>query len=111
MPESARRWPTFAVAGEGRVPVRAYFLFHGSLSDAVIWGLPTEAGIWDGPEFSQGGTPAFVWPADRSWCVAADIDPHWAGVGASEPVIKRLIADGRLDAVEADPIAQQPAYR
>jgi hypothetical protein len=75
--------------------------------------LGSARGGWDlrRPEFSRGGTPAFVWPADRTWCVAADIDPHWAGIGASSLSIKRLIADRRLDAVEADPADEQPAYR
>jgi hypothetical protein len=110
-PESARRWPTFAVPRDAQIPARSYFLFHGSLSEAEIWGPPAQAGIWGRPEFSHGGTPAFVWPADRTWYVAADIDPHWAGIGASVPTIKQLIADRRLDAVEADPADEQPAYR
>lgn len=110
-PESARRWPTFGVPRGARIPHRTYFLFHGALSDAEIWGEPTEAGIWGRPEFSKGGTPAFVWPSDHTWCVAADIDPHWAGIGATAPTIERLVADRRLDAVVANPDSEQPAYR
>ena len=72
---------------------------------------PRRPGSGTGPSSPKGGTPAFVWPADRTWCVAADIDPHWAGIGASVPAIKQLIADRRLDAVEADPTEEQPAYR
>jgi hypothetical protein len=110
-PDSARRWPTFGVPRGAELPARSYFLFHGSLSEAEIWGSPAEAGIWGLPEFSPGGTPAFVWPSDRTWCVAADIDPHWAGVGASVSSIRRLLADPRLDAVAADPADEQPVYR
>ncbi len=110
-PESARRWPTVGVPRGARIPYRAYFLFNGALSDADIWGEPTKAGIWGRPEFSRGGTPAFVWPSDHTWCVAADIDPHWAGIGATAPTIERLVADRRLDAVVADPYSEQPAYR
>jgi hypothetical protein len=110
-PDAARRWPTFAVPRDAQIPTRSYFLFHGSLSEAEIRGTPAQAGIWGRPEFSPGGTPAFVWASDRTWCVAADIDPHWAGTGASVPTIQRLIADRRLDAVEADPRDEQPAYR
>lgn len=109
-PESARAWPTFAVPRGARIPARSYFLFHGPLSQAEIRGTPAQAGIWDRPEFSRGGTPAFVWPSDRAWCVA-DVDPHWAGIGASAPTIRGLIADRRLDAVRADPAERQPAYR
>ena len=111
LPESARRWPTFGVPGDAQIAARSFFLFHGALSDAEIWGQPVEAGIWGRPEFSLGGTPAFVWPSDHTWCVAADIDPHWAGIGATAPTIERLIADRRLDAVGADPDSKQPAYR
>jgi len=110
-PESARGWPTFAIPRDAEIPARSYFLFHGSLSEAEIWGAPAQAGIWGRSEFSRGGTPAFVWPSDHAWCVAADIDPHWAGVGATVPSIERLVADRRLDAVEADPTDEQPAYR
>lgn len=112
-PESARRWPTFGIPRDARLPSRAYFLFHGSLSEAAVWGggYPAHAGIWDPPEFSGGGAPAFVWPSDHTWCVAADIDPHRAAVGASMSLIERLVADPGLDAVDADPAAAQPAYR
>jgi hypothetical protein len=112
-PQSARRWPAFGVPRGARLPARSYFLFHGSLSEAEIWGggAPANAGIWGRSEFSRGGAPAFVWPADHTWCVAADIDPHWAGIGASVPLIDRLIGDPRLDAVKADPADEQPAYR
>jgi len=110
-PESARRWPTFGVPRSPQIAARSFFLFRGALSDAAIWGQPAEAGIWGLPEFSQGGTPAFVWPSDHAWCVAADIDPYWAGIGATEQAIERLVADRRLDAVAADPESEQPAYR
>lgn len=109
--ESVRRWPTFGVPRSAQIAARSYFLFRGALSEAEIWGEPAAAGIWGLPEFSQGGTPAFVWPSDHAWCVAADIDPHWAGIGATVPTIERLVADPRLDAVAADPDSEQPAYR
>jgi hypothetical protein len=112
-PESARRWPSFGVPRGARPPARSYFLFHGSLSEAEVWGggAPAKAGIWGPSEFSEGGAPAFVWPSDHTWCIAADIDPHWAGIGASVALIARVISDPRLDAVEADPAQEQPAYR
>ena len=111
LPESARRWPTFGVPRSARIAARSFFLFRGALSEAEIWGQPAAAGIWGLPEFSQGGTPAFVWPSDHAWCVAADVDPHWAGVGATVATIERLLSDRRLDAVATDPDSEQPAYR
>ena len=112
-PESARRWPTFGVPRGDPLPARSYFLFRGSLSEAEIWSgnAPANAGIWGPPEFSRGGAPAFVWPSDHTWCVAADIDPHWAGIGGPVPLIERLIGDPRLDAVTTDPADNQPAHR
>jgi hypothetical protein len=110
-PGSARRWPSFGVPRGARIPARSYFLFHGSLSEAEIWGggEPANAGIWGPCEFSRGGAPAFVRPSNHTWCIAPDIDPHWAGIGASVILIERLISDPRLDAVEADPAEEQPA--
>jgi hypothetical protein len=104
-PESTRRLPKFSITRGARFPARSYFLFHGSLSDAGHWGA----------EFSSAGPPpyepAFVWPADRAWCVANDLGPHWVGIGADAALIKRLVADPRLDAVAADPTGEQPTYR
>ena len=54
--------------------------------------------------------PAFVWPADQSWCIANDVDPHWAGIGADTSAIEDLVADPRLDVVVADPEEVQPYY-
>ena len=110
-PESAGWWSTFCVARGDHRGARAFLLVGGALSEAEIWGTPAEAGIWGRPEFSRGGTPAFVWPSDHTWCVAADVDRHWAGIGATVPTIERLVADRRLDAVAADPDSEQPAYR
>jgi hypothetical protein len=110
-PQSARRWPTFGVPRGAQPATRSFFLFRGALSEAEIWGQPAKAGIWGKPEFSEGGTPALVWPSDHAWCVAADIDPHWAGIGATVSTIRRIVADQRLDAVDADPRSEQPAYR
>ena len=55
--------------------------------------------------------PRSCGPSDHAWCVAADVDPHWAGVGATVATIERLLSDRRLDAVATDPDSEQPAYR
>ena len=110
-PESARRWPTFGVPRGAHI-ARSFYLFHGALSDAEIWGQPAQAADLG---------PGRVLPeaARQHWCgrlttrgaSRRSIDPHWAGIGASVPVIDRLVADRRLDAVAADPDSEQPAYR
>jgi len=84
------------------VPNRAYFLFRGPLHQAGDRGTAEPLDV---------PGPAFAWPADRAWCVARDVDPHWAGIGAERPVVDQLVADPRLDVVLADPSRQQPAYR
>lgn len=55
-----------------------------------------------GEEQIDGTTPAFVRPADRAWCLACDVDPDWAGVGAPADAIQALLADPGLDAVLAE---------
>jgi hypothetical protein len=90
------------------VPNRAYWLFRGSLADV---------GRWDTAHARPGqcrldeAEPAFIWPADHTWCLARDVDPHWAGIGGTPPLITRLMTEPRLDVVPADPTTDQPLYR
>lgn len=90
------------------LPDRAYFLFHGAASAFGDWGA---AELWPGQPRTNMPNPAFIWPADHAWCIADDVDPHWAGIGADTRAIDRLLADSRLDVVRADPRAKQPCYR
>jgi len=90
------------------LPHRAYWLFRGPLADVGSW---DGAQQWPGTRRLHQVEPAFVWPADHAWCVARDVDPHWAGVGATADLITRLLAEPRLDLVRADPGTDQPAYR
>lgn len=73
------------------VPHRAYGLFRGPLDT-----------LRDGTT-GQAMRLAFVWPADRAWCFAFDVDPHWMGVGASAAAVAELLTHPWLDVVEADP--------
>jgi hypothetical protein len=54
--------------------------------------------------------PAMVWPDDRSWVLACDVDPHCAGIGAPSDAVEALIAATGIDVVPADPRAEQPGY-
>ena len=102
--ESAPDRPGLVHVGEGQrvadppvsIHPRSYHLMRGTLSDFGAWGLPD---------------PAFVWPADHAWCVAKDVDPHYAGIGASPAAIAQLVETPGLDVVPADPEAEQPFYR
>lgn len=71
------------------IPHRAYYLFHGALSDFGDWGA---AEMWPGQPRLHLPDPAFIWPAERTWCVANDVDPHWAGIGADTSAIDQLVA-------------------
>ena len=102
------RSPSRSALPQVAVPDRSYFLFHGPLSDADDW---AEAELLAGQTRLHAPEPALVWPADRAWCVARDVDPHWAGIGADTHVIDQLVSDTRLDLVRADPTEQQPYYR
>jgi hypothetical protein len=90
------------------VPHRAYVLFRGSVTDLGDWGA---ADRWPGLPRRDLPDPAFIWPADHAWCVANDVDPHWAGIGADGSAIDELLAHPRLDVVAADPRDKQPSYR
>ncbi|MDP9395066.1 MAG: hypothetical protein M3Q27_12850 [Actinomycetota bacterium] len=89
-----------------RIPHRDYYLFQGAWSDLGDWGAlqdPSGPHDWVPP-------PAFVWPADHAWCLAHDVDPHYAGIGANPVAIQALLDDPRLDVVEADPSREPPRY-
>ena len=88
------------------VPNRSYLLLQGAVGDVDDWGAATATVGLD-----RTWEPAFVWPADQSWCLANDVDPHWAGIGASHLAMQSLLADPRIDVVLADPDDEQPAYR
>lgn len=83
-------------------PVRRFVLVSGALSD-----FPAGDGLLG----VDGFPPAFVWPADRSWCFTSDVDPHWAGIGGSRAAIDALLGATDLDVVAARLGDPQPYYR
>jgi hypothetical protein len=85
------------------LPHRRYALLRGALTDIDAWEDTVGRGAPVPP-------PAFVWPADRRWCFASDVDPHWAGIGAEQAAIDALVDDPELDVVPARPSDPQPRY-
>jgi hypothetical protein len=52
-------------------------------------------------------SPNLWWPADRSWCIASEIDLPWTYVGGSEELITAVLDAAELEASTAwttDPI-------
>jgi hypothetical protein len=101
-------WDATVSGSKVDVPNRSYLLFQGHASELGEWGASASETRGRRPEFPD---PAFIWPADHAWCVANDIDPHWAGIGASTEAMGQLMADPRLDIVLVDPTLDQPYYR
>ena len=98
----------FAMPGARfETPHREFFLYHGSVSENGSWDIATEDQAPGQPWLPE---PAYIWPADQAWCVANDVDPHWAGIGAGAEAIEALCADERLDVIPADPAQPQPFY-
>jgi hypothetical protein len=89
------------------IPHRACWLFRGPLAEVGAW--DTASG-WPGQVHFDQAEPAFVWPADRAWSIAHDVDPHWMGVGGDNGLISELTTDPHLDVIPADPTKDQPSY-
>ncbi|KAA1422431.1 hypothetical protein FE697_014895 [Mumia zhuanghuii] len=86
----------------GRESARAYLVFEGPLA---------EAGHWGGhPVHGWINSPNLLWPADRAWCFATEIDLPWTGIGGPQALIDELHTDDRFDVVHCDPRTDQP-YR
>jgi hypothetical protein len=71
------------------VPGRDYILLRGPL--AGIRQLPDD--LW----------PSLVWPDDRAWCFATDIDLDSTYVGGSAALVADLLGDPRFESWPARP--------
>lgn len=94
-------------AARFEVPSRGFFLYGGTIADDGHWDIAAED---QAPGQSWLPVPAFIWPADHAWCVAFDVDPHWAGIGGSGEAIAELLACPELDVATASPEDSQPFY-
>jgi hypothetical protein len=80
---------------ELRLPDREYLLLEGPLSASV------EVSHEDRLMASQ--SPNLLWPADRAWFVASEIDFDSTLVGGAEDLIGAILADPGLDAWPVGP--------
>ncbi|MDV2478535.1 hypothetical protein F8M49_29655 [Rhodococcus zopfii] len=85
---------------------RDYWLFRGTLADYADWSSDDSV-RWP---YGDAPDPAFIWPADRAWCVTNDVDPHFASIAAGVEAIERIVTDSRIDAVLDDPEWEPPYW-
>ena len=90
-----------------RLPNRDFLLFAGPLADAGEWGAAGFAPGWPPRRLSP---PTLVWPADRAWFVASEIDLPWTGVAGSHRLVADLLQRG-FDLERAEPGGYQPFWR
>ena len=72
------------------IPGRDYFLLEGRLSS------------WQQFFDDSWASPEIIWPDDRAWCVASEIDLDSTYVGGSRDLIDGLLADDQFEALPAD---------
>jgi hypothetical protein len=84
------------------LPDRRYVLLRATAEELSDPTWPERAGIgWH--HGLEGPMPQLVWPADRAWCVASEIDWDSTLVGGSHELIRAVLEDGALEAVRVDP--------
>lgn len=74
---------------EVRAYNREYYLFRGPISRAASFDFPMGY-----------QSPNLWWPADRSWCVATEIDAYSTYVGGSRGCIDQILRSPDLEALE-----------
>ncbi|KRD44068.1 hypothetical protein ASE38_07805 [Cellulomonas sp. Root930] len=81
------------------LPHRAYVLFRGRPSD--LEALADGRARADVDPFRPGWrTPNLLWPDDRSWCLATEVDLDSTVVGGSRELVDDLLAASDLEVVE-----------
>lgn len=88
-------------------PARGYYLVRVSLPDFVSGAVEHS---WQAATGLPMQAPAFIWPANQSWCITSDVDPHWAGIGAEQDLIDSLVIEQRLDVVLVEKNQKLPFY-
>jgi hypothetical protein len=80
-----------------QLPNRAYLLFAGPLAAALRMGHQI-TDDWFVPQ-----SPSLLWPADRSWCLATEIDFDSTLVGGPAELAEALLAAPGLEAWAVPP--------
>ncbi len=81
-----------------QLPGRDYVLLTTALDELADPTWPYRAGIGWIPESSpfggSGPMPQLIWPADRAWCIASEIDFDSTVIGGSRSLIDAILASG-----------------
>lgn len=80
------------------LPGREYLLFAGPLRAAGYLGQRTPASVrgrWPLPCLWRQ-SPNLLWPRDRSWCLATDVDVDSTLVGGPASLVDALVAGGAV---------------
>ena len=85
--------PEVMAAPRLELPGRTYLLFRGPLRGVLPFFSAGQSGFW-------GQTPNLLWPADRTWCVATEIDLDSTVVGGPRPLVDAVLAHPDLEAFE-----------
>ena len=78
-----------AGAAHFTIPGRGYYLFEGPIVDVTT----------DWTSDDPGHFPSMWWPADRSWCVASEIDFDTTYVGGPAGITEAILGHPGLEAV------------
>lgn len=89
------------------IPNRSYLLFRGPLN---------EAGRWGAADLAPGhprriNSPNLMWPRDRAWFMASEIDMPWTGLAGSAELLEEVMADDLFDTELVDLTAKVPYWR
>ncbi len=87
-----------------KLPNREYLLMRGPLSEANKIG-------WTFSDLFQSQSPNLLWPRDRSWIMATEIDFNVTLIGGSESLVATILGAGSLSAERfkvTDTIEQLP---
>lgn len=90
-----------------KLPNREYLLMHGPISEANKIG-------WTFSDSFQSQSPNLLWPRDRSWIMATEIDFSVTLIGGSESLVATILNAGSLtaerfkvtDTIEQLPVAE-----
>ncbi|MGH3317104.1 MAG: hypothetical protein ACRDO0_13250 [Nocardioidaceae bacterium] len=85
-----------------KLPGREYYLYRGSLDDLAMhrydaWHYDEAAGTPEWPSFQS---PNMIWPQDRAWFVATEVDFDSTLVGGPGDLVRAILEHADLEAFD-----------